>query len=234
MLPRSARWLQLKYFLMFALKNWGNDPIWRSYFSNKSVQPPTSKATLRLKVNRTCPLCRRDLVTWRWNQSIGWIFFPEDQSGRDSHGRHIASMYGLWYFSYMDSWLWSYLPEYIADCLRFSNVVKYTVRPMEILWEWMVCKNRILKKRPWNLNWRFNSYILTNVCLLHSWHSYGNLEKIYSLQWNFPWNFQPWGWKLGVRRSHWRSGGDPIREISPRKWRKSSPFQGMNLIFQRG
>ena len=30
----------------------------------------------------------------------------------------------------------------IADCFWFSNVVKYTgFVPMEILWEWMVCKN---------------------------------------------------------------------------------------------
>ena len=31
-----------KYFCMFT-PIWGNDPIWRAYFSNGLVQPPTSR-----------------------------------------------------------------------------------------------------------------------------------------------------------------------------------------------
>ena len=35
-------WWQLKHFLFSPLLTWGNDPIWRAYFSNGLVQPPTS------------------------------------------------------------------------------------------------------------------------------------------------------------------------------------------------
>ena len=38
-----TRWWQLKYFLFSPLPPWGNDPIWRAYFSNGLVQPPTSE-----------------------------------------------------------------------------------------------------------------------------------------------------------------------------------------------
>ena len=36
-------WWQLKYIFYFQPKPWGNDPIWRAYFSNGLVQPPTSE-----------------------------------------------------------------------------------------------------------------------------------------------------------------------------------------------
>ena len=35
------RWWQLKHFWNFHPEPWGNDPIWRAYFSNGLVQPPT-------------------------------------------------------------------------------------------------------------------------------------------------------------------------------------------------
>ena len=37
-----ASWWQLKYFWNFHPDPWGNDEIWRAYFSNGLVQPPTS------------------------------------------------------------------------------------------------------------------------------------------------------------------------------------------------
>ena len=39
-----SRWWQLKHFLFYPLPTWGNDPIWRSYFSNGLVQPPIEKS----------------------------------------------------------------------------------------------------------------------------------------------------------------------------------------------
>ena len=32
---RYFRWWQLKHFFIFTQKTWGNDPIWRAYFSNE-------------------------------------------------------------------------------------------------------------------------------------------------------------------------------------------------------
>ena len=37
----SSGWWQLKYFFYFHPLIWGNDPIWRAYFS-KGLKPPTS------------------------------------------------------------------------------------------------------------------------------------------------------------------------------------------------
>ena len=40
---QKTGWWQLKYFLFSPLPTWGNDPIWRAYFSN-GLKPPTRKA----------------------------------------------------------------------------------------------------------------------------------------------------------------------------------------------
>ena len=37
---RHDRWFQ--FFFIFTPHKWGSDPIWRAYFSNGMVQPPTS------------------------------------------------------------------------------------------------------------------------------------------------------------------------------------------------
>ncbi len=37
---REQRWWQLKHFGHFHHENWGNDPIWRAYFSD-GLKPPT-------------------------------------------------------------------------------------------------------------------------------------------------------------------------------------------------
>ncbi len=39
----KTRWWQLKDFWNFHSEPWGDDPIWRAYFSNGLVQPPTRK-----------------------------------------------------------------------------------------------------------------------------------------------------------------------------------------------
>ena len=40
-LKKLGRWFQI--FLNFHTEPWGNDPIWRAFFSNGLVQPPTRK-----------------------------------------------------------------------------------------------------------------------------------------------------------------------------------------------
>ena len=94
-------WFQI--FLIF-IPTWGNDPIWRSYFSNGLVQPPTSNGFALgnwSKVANATPLIAMlDNSTARWyglqhHLSNSWGMDEDTKKGRTRKDENLPVWRGL-------------------------------------------------------------------------------------------------------------------------------------------
>ncbi len=85
-----------KYFWNFHPENWGNDPIWRSYFSNGLVQPPTRRSLSETHGGRW--VGGQAKVTLRIRDRIVGIFTKHWRYLRDCQRKnaHIHLAYKSW------------------------------------------------------------------------------------------------------------------------------------------
>ncbi len=63
---KSIHMVVVSNIFYFHPEPWGNDPIWRAYFSDGLVQPPTRSSN-----RSTCNLVEHLNLFWVW--SLGWV-----------------------------------------------------------------------------------------------------------------------------------------------------------------
>ena len=67
----SGWWFQIFFYVHPEL--WGNDPIWRSYFSTGLVQPPTSYWKSPFFRGLLLPRPGILFLIWHWSMDLSWL-----------------------------------------------------------------------------------------------------------------------------------------------------------------
>ena len=99
--PTITGWWQLKCFWNFHPEPWGNDPIWRAYFS-KGLKPPTRsffKSYVKLRgcihlSHQKLPSLKLAVRTWTW--MVGRWSFPFGAWNGLFSGIDLLLVLGMW------------------------------------------------------------------------------------------------------------------------------------------
>ena len=161
--PKTRWWFQISFIFT---PIWGNDPIWRAYFSGGLVQPPTRKtfhfsdAPFWTSSNPGRPV--------RPDQSLLPVWRLENSGGRDvlrDRALPQNSDCPPWKGPFWKGFFLSSSHHFSGDMLIFRGVFVFSGNK----WEWLVAKedlNEICSTIVWNIWCSIQCMIMT--CLLRN------------------------------------------------------------------